>query len=448
MVFKEEESSKVVSERFQPQALTPMRIPTADDQIIKPPSDTNAQRHLAVLHDFLQSVIAENIPELRKRFSAVCRAMKSRLVRNELCVCLTNWKSNVEIETESKYLLSINQFEYIVRLTESALTNSTGSSDEYQVATAMVPISSQLYRKLGSKKQYLYTQIQDHAVWSNYDFWLDHFFVDNQIRLANHYRPELAKQQSDRYSNVTILRVAAEQLADWKNKTENQRKDIGEEEEGIVFSQVIELIYQVIPLLVPFNPAKIGALHRHMRANQQAHDGGSSIFTNSAMDEDTDEDEGFAESGGNLQIVHKFIEKIQDKLCIECKISNTHSTQLQMLAQSTINQFSDEYQEIQRAFKTLPTIRKPVDHAPKMLQNEIVKRQIAAFLLNDNREFGIYQFEDTKVSAILTAKESLLPAEGTLFLTNYRLIFHGTSLEHERNIILRAVLLFFFRKWK
>ena len=63
---------------------------------------------------------------------------------------------------------------------------------------------------------------------------------------------------------------------------------------------------------------------------------------------------GFAENGGTLQIVHKFIEKIQDKLCVECKISNAHSSQLQMLAQSTIHQFADEYQEIQRAFNSLP----------------------------------------------------------------------------------------------
>ena len=54
----------------------------------------------------------------------------------------------------------------------------------------------------------------------------------------------MAKEQIDRYSNVTILRVTGEQLADWKNKTENQRVAIGEEEEGIVFSQIIELVYQ------------------------------------------------------------------------------------------------------------------------------------------------------------------------------------------------------------
>ena len=58
-------------------------------------------------------------------------------------------------------MLTNVQFEYIVRLSESALTNSTGSSDQYKIAAAMIPIASKLYRKLGVKKQFLYTQIQD-----------------------------------------------------------------------------------------------------------------------------------------------------------------------------------------------------------------------------------------------------------------------------------------------
>ena len=171
-----------------------------------------------------------------------------------------------------------------------------------------------------------------------------------------------------------------------------------------------------------------------MRANQQTQDG-SSIFTASAIDSDSDEDEGFAESGGSLQIVHKFIERIQDKLCIECKINTQHSSQLQMLAQSTIHQFEDEYKEIQRALSSeCAEIRKPVDHAPKLLPQEIIKKQIEAYLIGDNKEFGIYQFDENR-----SPKESLLPAEGTLFLTNYRLFFHGTSTDHESRLIIRTM---------
>ena len=108
-----------------------------------------------------------------------------------------------------------------------------------------------------------------------------------------------------------------------------------------------------------------------------------------------------------------------------------------MLTQITIQQSVDEYAEIQNALKSLPVIKKPIDHAPKLLPRETVSRQIESFLMNDNRDFGLCRFED-KIGG-LEASESLLPAEGTLFLTNYRLIFHGTSLEHENRIIVRSI---------
>ena len=193
-----------------------------------------------------------------------------------------------------------------------------GCADQSEIAAAIIPVAAKLFRKVGTKKQFLYTQLQDHQVWSSYDFWLDHFFVENQIRLVRHYRPALAEKQLNRYSNVTILRATGEQLADWQSKTENQKKTISEEEEGIVFNQITELVSQLIPLLVPFNPSKIGQLYRHMRANKASPDGASSVLTSNVSDDE--EDEGFSDSDQSLKVVEKFVEKIQDKLCIECKI--------------------------------------------------------------------------------------------------------------------------------
>lgn len=66
MVFKEEETNKVVTERFNPQSPTRMRIPASEEVVLTLPADTNAKRHLAVLHDFLDSIKNENLPELKK----------------------------------------------------------------------------------------------------------------------------------------------------------------------------------------------------------------------------------------------------------------------------------------------------------------------------------------------------------------------------------------------
>ena len=127
-VFKEEETNKVSPERFQPQPAVSMRLSVPDEiaQIIH--SDLNARRHLAVLEDFLRVVREESLAELRKKFSAVCRAMKSRFVRKQLCYHLARWAIDAESGeiSESLNCLSNVQFEYLVRLAEVALTNSTG----------------------------------------------------------------------------------------------------------------------------------------------------------------------------------------------------------------------------------------------------------------------------------------------------------------------------------
>ena len=120
-----------------------------------------------------------------------------------------------------------------------------------------------------------------------------------------------------------ILECAADQLANWKNKSENKKVEIGAEEEGIVYANIIDLIYQIVPLLVPFHTNKTNRLRHHMRSNQVT-DGNSSVLTGASYnaDDDSDEDEGFNESQGGLGLVHKFMEKIQDRLGIECKIKN------------------------------------------------------------------------------------------------------------------------------
>ena len=75
--------------------------------------------------------------------------------------------------------------------------------------------------------------------------------------------------------------------------------------------------------MVPFHTNKTNRLRHHMRSNQVT-DGNSSVLTGASYnaDDDSDEDEGFNESQGGLGLVHKFMEKIQDRLGIECKIQN------------------------------------------------------------------------------------------------------------------------------
>ena len=100
------------------------------------------------------------------------------------------------------------------------------------------------------------------------------------------------------------------------------------------------------------------------------------------------------------------------------------------LSTSTIHQFADEYSQINRAFKQLPINRRILSHRPTLLQNERVRIQCSAYLLRDNREYEFSSIVEN-TEGLLKGRNDLLPAEGTIFITNYRVIFHGISKEYD-----------------
>ena len=71
---------------------------------------------------------------------------------------------------------------------ENPSKDSTGSSDQSLIARKVIKIGSLIYRKLNKEKQFLYTLVQDHSIWSNEQFWIEHFFHQHQRRLVAHYR--------------------------------------------------------------------------------------------------------------------------------------------------------------------------------------------------------------------------------------------------------------------
>ena len=106
--------------------------------------------------------------------------MKSKICRAKFCSEILKWPKNEP--------MSNGQFDYTARLTDALLTDSTGSSDQYLIARKVIKIGSLIYRKLNKEKQFLYTLVQDHSIWSNEQFWIEHFFHQHQRRLVAHYR--------------------------------------------------------------------------------------------------------------------------------------------------------------------------------------------------------------------------------------------------------------------
>ena len=76
-------------------------------------------------------------------------------------------------------------------------------------------------------------------------------------------------------------------------------------------------------------------------------------------------------------------------------------------------------EEVHRQAKRLPPIQKPKINKPSLLPGEefVVPNGLRVYLLSDGREND------------LPGGVPLLPAEGALFLTTYRLIFKGNPID-------------------
>ena len=67
----------------------------------------------------------------------------------------------------------------------------------------------------------------------------------------------------------------------WDAKSDTKKAEIGDEEEGIVYTHIIDLVYEIIPLLVPFE-ANLAQLKKHMRSAQIQD--GSSVMTSTTYE--------------------------------------------------------------------------------------------------------------------------------------------------------------------
>ena len=72
-----------------------------------------------------------------------------------------------------------------------------------------------------------------------------------------------------------------------------------------------------------------------------------------------------------------------------------------------------------------------------MLKGEQVKIQQPSFMMPDSRQFELSGFDEK--NGLLRPKFDLFPSEGAIYLTNYRILFHGISLEYDNHLTIRSI---------
>ncbi|XP_071257712.1 myotubularin-related protein 13-like isoform X4 [Salvelinus alpinus] len=390
----------------------------------------NSARRLEVVRSCISFIFDNKTQETEKTLPAALRALKGKAARQ----CLTE-ELSLHVQ-QNRAILDHQQFDYVIRMMNCALQDCS-SSEEYTVASALLPLTTAFYRKLpAGVSQFAYTCVQDHPIWTNQQFWEATFYseVQNQIRALYLTAPEdklgitaRLKEQgplplaAPSASERTAMDLAAEQLRAWPCLSKEKQQELVKNEESTVFSQAIHYASLLVYLLVPLDTSK----NKLLRANPVAdwESGSNSIVTNSiagSMAESFDTESGFEDSENSdvANSVVRFIARFIDKVCTESGVSQDYIKSLHSMIPGIVAMQMETLEAVHRESRRLPPIQKPKILRPVLLPGEeFVSEGLRVVLDPDGRE---------EATGGMLGGPHILPAEGALFLTSYRIIFKGS----------------------
>ena len=142
-----------------------------------------------------------------------------------------------------------------------------------------------------------------------------------------------------------------------------------------------------------------------------------SDISNSVAESDSiDAESGFGECLDNPsetkeQAVVKFVLKFADNICLQARLKEDRKSKIDDLVRVTVPMKMGDLATVAVQSNKLPAILKPKIVVPPLLPREdlLTPTGLRCYLISDGREQSF----------------SLLPAEGAIFLTNYRVIFRG-----------------------
>ena len=223
---------------------------------------------------------------------------------------------------------------------------------------------------------------------------------------------------------MSVLEIAAQQMRRWPSMTIDQRLELEANEESTIYSQAIHYANRMVYLLIPL---EAGERRRREKAvaGHGEHDSVSASVTNTSVADSErsggDDESGFEEAmaGETGAAVIRFVSRFVDKVCNEGNVTPEHVRSLYQMIPGVVAMHLETLETVSREAQRLPPIQKPKILSPSLLNGErLLIEGLRVYLLPDGREEGSS-----------SAGMSLLPAEGALFLTNYRILFKGTPCD-------------------
>ncbi|KAF3859628.1 hypothetical protein F7725_022027 [Dissostichus mawsoni] len=263
--------------------------------------------------------------------------------------------------------------------------------DEHGIAAALLPLVTAFCRKMGAGiTQFAYSCVQEHMVWATMQFWEAMFYSDEQ-------------------QEISALELASEQSRLWPTLGKEMQMERVQKEESTVFSQAIHYANRMSYLLLPLDTSK-NRLLRNTGLGDVESVSNSYVTNRCSMAESYDTESGFedAESSDVANSVVRFINRFVDKVCNESGVTNEHLKALHTMIPDIVQMHIETLDAVHRETKLLrPTL---------LPGEELMMDGMRVHLIPDGRE----------ESTGLMGGPPLLPAEGAIFLTTYRLIFKGT----------------------
>ncbi|XP_069346111.1 myotubularin-related protein 5 isoform X1 [Eulemur rufifrons] len=386
------------------------------------PQATSARR-LEVVRNCISYVFEGKMLEAKKLLPAVLRALKGRAARR----CLAQ-ELHLHVQ-QNRAVLDHQQFDFVVRMMNCCLQDCT-SLDEHGIAAALLPLVTAFCRKLSpGVTQFAYSCVQEHVVWSTPQFWEAMFYGDVQTHIrALYLEPaedrapsQEAGEAPSREDERSALDVASEQRRLWPTMSREKQQELVQKEESTVFSQAIHYANRMSYLLLPLDSSK-SRLLRERAGLGDLESASNSLVTNSmagSVAESYDTESGFedAETCDVAGAVVRFINRFVDKVCTESGVTSDHLKGLHVMVPDIVQMHIETLEAVHRESKRLPPIQKPKLLRPRLLPGEeCVLDGLRVCLLPDGREEG---------AGGSGGGPALLPAEGAVFLTTYRVIFTG-----------------------
>ena len=372
---------------------------------------TNNVRRLEVLRNCIGNIFENKISDAKKTLPAVIRALKSKSARLALCDEL-----GVHV-VGNQTMLEHQQFDMIVRLMNAALQDDS-DIDMHGVAASLLPLACTFGRKLcPGVIQFVYTLIQDHAVWQNLQFWEAAFYNDVQKGIKDLYLAiqdqnsfnshhgvlsaqlsvekhvgararELRRSALINPDDPSVLEIAASEIKKLRSLDESVVKEKSVNEEQTVYAQAIHYTTRMVCVLIPmdFKPEKNGKSLTDHHSDMISNSISNSVADTDSIDAESGFDDSDTPNDNGLSVI-KFVSRFVDKVCGESSISDNHLKALHQMVPGVVAMHLESVEAVAREAKRLPPIQKPKFLSPSLLAGEsLVCDPLRVYLMSDGRE--------------------------------------------------------------